>query len=49
MERLTRRQLVVRGGAVAGAAALGSLAVAREPNRSGPVVTAPPARRRAAR
>ena len=42
MERLTRRQLVVRGGAVAGAAAFGSLAVAREANRSGPVVTAPP-------
>ena len=42
MERLTRRQLVVRGGAVAGAAAFGSLAVAREANRSGPAVTAPP-------
>ena len=36
MERLTRRQLVARGGAVAGAAALGSLALAREANRSRP-------------
>ena len=42
MERLTRRQLVARGGAVAAAATFGSLAVAREANRSGPAVPAPP-------
>ncbi len=42
MERLTRRQLVARGGAVAAAATFGSLAVAREANRSGPDVPAPP-------
>ena len=42
MERLTRRQLVARGGAVAGAAALGSLALAREANRTGPRPAAPP-------
>jgi hypothetical protein len=42
MERLTRRRLLVRGGAIAGAAAFGSLAVAREANRSGPVVPVPP-------
>ena len=42
MERLTRRQLVARGGAVAGAATFGSLAVAREANRSGPVLPDPP-------
>jgi hypothetical protein len=35
MERLTRRQLVARGGAVAGAAALGSLIVARSANPPG--------------
>jgi hypothetical protein len=43
MERLTRRQLVVRGGAVAGAAALGSLAVAREADRSSGDPAAPQA------
>ena len=42
MERLTRRQLIARGGGVAGAAALGSLALAREANRSGPHPAAPP-------
>jgi hypothetical protein len=42
MERLTRRQLIVRGGAVAGVAAAGSLAVAQEANRSGPRVSPPP-------
>ena len=41
MERMTRRQLVVRGGAVAGAAAVGSLAVAREANRPGTGVSVP--------
>ena len=43
MERLTRRQLVARGGAVAGAAALGSLALARDANRSSAGPAAPPA------
>ena len=42
MERLTRRQLVARGGVVAGAAALGSLAFARDANRSRPGPFAPP-------
>lgn len=42
MERLTRRRLIARGGGVAGAAALGSLALAREANRSGPHPAAPP-------
>ena len=43
MERLTRRQLVARGGAAAGAAALGSLALARDANRTQPGPPAPPA------
>ncbi len=46
MQRLTRRQLVARGGAAAGAAALGSLALARELNRA---VDGPPEPRTAAR
>jgi hypothetical protein len=42
MERLTRRQLVARGSVVAGAAALGSLALARDANRIGSHPPAPP-------
>ena len=41
MERLTRRKLVVRGGAAVAGAAVGSLAIARELNRSMPAPPAP--------
>ena len=46
MRRLTRRELVARGGSAAGAAALGSLVIARELNRP---ATGPPAPGSAAR